>query len=305
LGKLQQYQFLQMWRTVDAAIGVAVLTFGLSGHHVTAQSNESHSELNVRISEAAGELRKHSRKERVMPSVAELARSSSLIFSGTVVERGTSSVPTLPPNDNLVVARVDRALRVDPVLGDLRGKLITVVATVPENLSVGQQAVFFTNSWIHGRGIAVREVAHLDPSQADAAAQAVAKLPEEHLVERLRSAELVVQAEVTNIGPPDKVSRDRKAAWWARAELKIQKVLRGAPGDTAVVYFATADWPPWTYALRLKTGQRGVFILHARSETATRSEAALKAGTLVAVDPADFQPESQLEPMQNLLAGIP
>jgi hypothetical protein len=239
-----------------------------------------------------------------MPSVSELARSSSLIFSGTVVERGTSSVPTLPPNDNLVVARVDRALRVDPVLGDLRGKLITVVATVPENLSVGQQAVFFTNSWIHGRGIAVREVAHVDVAQADAVAEAVAKLPEDHLLERLRSAELVVNAEVTNVGPPNKVGRDRKAAWWASAELKIKRVLRGAPRKSAVVYFATADWPPWTNALRLKEGQRGVFILHSRSDAATRSEAALEAGSLVAVDPADFQPESQLAEVEKLLAGI-
>jgi hypothetical protein len=239
-----------------------------------------------------------------MPSVSDLTRSSSLIFSGTVVQRGTSTVPTVPPNNNLVVARVDRAIRADPVLGDLTGKLITIVAPAPESLALGQQVVFFTNSWIHGRGIAVREVAHLDTSQADAAAQAVAKLPEDHLLERLQSAKLVVQAEVANIGPPDKVSRDRKAAWWAPAELKIQKVLRGAPGDTAVVYFATADWPPWTHALRLKTGQRGVFILHARSDRATRSEAALEAGTLVAVDPADFQPESQLNQVQNLLAGI-
>jgi hypothetical protein len=238
-----------------------------------------------------------------MPSVSDLTRLSGLIFSGTVVERGRSTVPTIPPNNNLVVARVDRAIRADPVLGDLTGKLITVVATAPESLPVGHQAVFFTNSWIHGGGIAVREVAHLDTAQADAAAQAVAQLPEEHLVERLRSAERVVLAEVANVGPADK-SRDRQAAWWAPAELRVQNVLRGAPGNTAVVYFATADWPPWTHALRLKTGQRGVFLLHARSDRATRSEAALKAGTLVALDPADFQPESQLQQVQNLLAGI-
>jgi len=239
-----------------------------------------------------------------MPSLQELTRSSGLIFSGTVVERGTSSVPAVRKSDNLIVARVDRALRVEPVLGDLRGKLITIVAVAPESLGLGQQAVFFTNSWIHGRGIAAREVAHLDAGQADLVAQAVTKLPEDHLIERFRSAELVVDAEVTNVGAANKVTRDRKAAWWAPAELKIKKVLRGKSRESAVVYFATADWPPWTNALRLKQGQNGVFILHSRSQTATRSEAALEAGSLVAVDPADFQPASQLAAVQKLLAGI-
>jgi hypothetical protein len=242
--------------------------------------------------------------ELAMPSIPDLSRSSSLIFSGTVVERGTSSVPAVPRSDNLIVARVDRALRVDPVLGDLRGKLITVVAAAPESLALGQQVVFFTNSWIHGGGIAVREVAHLDVGQADVVAEAVAKLPEDHLLEVLQAAELVVDAEVVSIGPAEKVSRDRRAAWWAPAGLKIKKVLRGEPRESAVVYFPTADWPPWTNAPRFKQGQRGIFILHSRTENATRSEAALEAGSFVAVDPADFQPESQLPQVKKLLAGV-
>ena len=239
-----------------------------------------------------------------MPSVPDLTRSSSLIFSGTVVERGTSSVPSVPPSDKLVVARVERALRADPALGDLRGKLITIVATTPASLSPGQQAVFFTNSWIHGGGIAVREVAHLDVSEADTVGEAVAKLPEGVLLERLQTAELVVDAEVAHVGLAEKVTRDRRAAWWAPAELKIIQVLRGTPPQSLVVYFPTADWPPWTNAPRFKEKQRGVFILHSRSETATRSEAALEAGSFVAVDPADFQPESQLAQVNKLLAGI-
>src|SRR5258708_4080005 len=83
----------------------------------------------------------------------DMVRSCSLIFTRTVVERGASTVPDVPATDNLVVVRVERALRVAPVLGDLRGKLITVAATAPESLTPGQEAVFFTNSWVHGRGI--------------------------------------------------------------------------------------------------------------------------------------------------------
>jgi hypothetical protein len=292
-----------MWSRLSAALVVAALTFDHSGHRVMPRSDEIQSEQNAQLVESGG-LLNQTGKDLVMPSISDLARSSSLIFSGTVVERGTSSVPTLTPNEKLIVARVDRALRVDPVLGDLRGKLITILPTSPQSLHIGQQAVFFTNSWIHGRGIAVREVQHVDVAQTDEVAEAVAKLPEDHLLERLRSAELVVDAEVTNVGSADKIVRDRKAAWWAPAELKIKRVLRGRSRKTAVVHFATADWPPWTDALRLQQGQRGVFLLHSRSETATRSEAALEPGSLVAIDPADFQPEAQLHQVEKLLEGI-
>jgi hypothetical protein len=79
-----------------------------------------------------------------MPTVLELTRSSSLVFTETVQERGASSVPAVAASEKLVTVRVDRALRVDPVLGDLRGKIVTVVAAAPETLTPGQRAVFFT-----------------------------------------------------------------------------------------------------------------------------------------------------------------
>lgn len=49
-------------------------------------------------------------------ALEKLICSSSLIFSGTVVQRGVSTVPILQPSENLVVVRVDRGLRVDPLL---------------------------------------------------------------------------------------------------------------------------------------------------------------------------------------------
>jgi hypothetical protein len=234
----------------------------------------------------------------------QLVRTSSMIFTGTVVERGTSSVPDVQPSDRLVVVRLDRGLRIDPVLGDLHGKMITVAATAPESLSPGQKAVFFTNSWVHGRGIAVREVEHVDINKEGDVAAALAQLPDLYLFERLQKAELIVDAEVAHISEVEKRGPERKAALWAGAELRVHKVLRGQGRARTVVYFPTADWPPWTKAPRFKEGQRGIFILHAPSRNATLSEARLEAGSLVALDPADFQPESQLPLVQKLLAGI-
>ncbi len=235
-------------------------------------------------------------------ALEKLTRSSSLIFSGTVVQRGISTVPILHPSEKLVAVRVDRGLRVDPVLGDLQGKILTMAALAPESLLPDQKAIFFTNSWIHGRGIAVRELKHLEIREEDAVAAAVEQLPQVHLLERLESAELVANAEVVRISPVEKRSGERKVALWAAAELRVKKVLHGQARESTVVYFPTADWPPWTNAPRFEEGQRGIFILHAPRRDATLSEATLEAGSLVALDPADFQAESQLQDIKNLLA---
>jgi hypothetical protein len=40
-----------------------------------------------------------------MLSIPELARSSSLVFSGTVMKRSISTVPTVSPNDKLLTGK--------------------------------------------------------------------------------------------------------------------------------------------------------------------------------------------------------
>lgn len=237
-------------------------------------------------------------------STMELTRSSSLIFSGTVVTLGESTVPILPPSEDFVVIRVDRGLRVDPALGDLRGKLITMAPLNPGSLRPEQRAVFFTLSWIHGGGIAVREIGHLDVGKEDEVAEAVERLPEMHLRDRLLDAELVAVAEVVSVREMPRTSYARNAAVWAEAQLRIERVLRGQPRESAAVYFPTADRPPWTDAPRFEEGQRGVFILHAASQKETRGDRSLEAGSLVALDPTDFQPESELPQVETLIAAV-
>jgi hypothetical protein len=210
----------------------------------------------------------------------------------------------LPAGPNLVVVRVDRALRVDPVLGDLRGKMITVAASAPETLSPGQRAVFFTNSWIHGRGIAVREVEHADIQEEERVASAVAHLPQAHLMDRLRSARLVVEAEVLRTDPVERKSFERNVAYWVSAELRVVRVLYGAPTQSTIVYFPTSDHPLWARAPRFSAGQRGIFILHIPSRNRTPSEATLEPEAWVALDPADFQPASEVRRVEELLATV-
>lgn len=238
-----------------------------------------------------------------MQAISALTRSANLIFAGTVIERGASSVPILPDNENLVVVRVDRGLRVDPVLGDLKDKLITVAARVPETLSVGLRAIFFTNRWIFGRGIAVRELDHVDVGEEERVATVVAELPELHLLTRLRNAELVVEAVVLSVGPVEKKIHDRDAALWAPAYLEVVRILRGNPRHPTVVYFPTSERPDWILAPRFHIHQRGIFILHPRplSDDVEDDGPTVPATGLVALDPSDFQPASQLAYVEKLL----
>jgi hypothetical protein len=239
-----------------------------------------------------------------MESATELVRSSGLIFTGTVLERGRSTVPQLPSSPDLVVVRIDRGIRVDPVLGDLSGKDITVVPIAPEELKPGQRAVFFTNSWIHGQGIAVREVRHLDVAEERAVAQAVNDLPRVHIVERLQSAELVAHAQVARVSLVERTRFASNDAIWAKAELKILETLRGKKRAKANLYFPTSNHPKWASAPRFEEGERAILALHAPNREATPSEATLEPGALVALDPDDFQPESQRSEIEGLLGTI-
>ena len=240
-----------------------------------------------------------------MPSAIELARSSGLIFTGTVVDRGRSEVPLVPASPELLIVRVDRGLKVDAVHGDLSGRQVTVLPVAPAELEPGQQAVFFTNSWIHGQGIAVREVAHVDVAEEGAVAEAIAELPRVQLRERLQAAELVAQGEVAELKAVERTSFARNAPEWLAATLRITRVLRGETRDEATLYFPTSNHPLWARAPRLEEHQRGVFLPHRASRVVNVEQAGIAADTLVVVDPDDVQPESRLDELEQLLAGAP
>jgi len=236
-----------------------------------------------------------------MQSVSDLVNSSTFIFIGTVLELGASSVPFVPPNEKLITARLDESLRIDPVLGDLRGKTITIAVNSAEQFSVGQQLVFFTNSWVHGRGIAVREVAHMEPGQSNPVAAVVAQLPQRHLLDRLQDAQAVVDASITHVDPPG-FTLDQHDGLWAAAHLQVNAALKGDTPD--VFYFPTAEWPPWNRMPRFHQGQSGIFLLHIPPPGTVKEGGTLPEGSLIAVDAADLQDQSQAPQINQFLAAL-
>jgi len=237
-----------------------------------------------------------------MQSIPELVQASTFIFSGTVLEL-QASVPIVTANELLITVRLDRSLRVDPVLGDMRGETIIVAVSSTEQFEVGQQAVFFANSAVHGRGIAVREVAHVDVGQADLVAAAVAQLPRRHLLNRLQDATVVVDATITKIDPPG-FTFDQHDGLWAAAHMRIKATLKGTAPSPRVFYFATAEWPPFDRMPRFELRQAGIFILHVPPVDTPTHGGTLPGGSLVAIDASDFQESSESASIGRLLAAL-
>ena len=237
------------------------------------------------------------------PELQKLVRDSNLIFSGTVIELGASSVANLAPRDNFAVVWVDNPMRSDPALGDLRRRKITVELLTQGELQPDQKVIFFTLNWIQGGGIAAREVTHLETQQEDEVAAEVARMPERHLAERLASAILVVVAEVTEIKATPFDIRWRNAPQWATASFRNVEALRGQPIENMVVLFPTSGRPMWARSPRLRKGQRGIFLLHRPPDWPPLPDLGptLTSAVFTVLDPADVQPVSQRPLVEKLL----
>jgi hypothetical protein len=238
------------------------------------------------------------------PSIDELTRSSSFIFLGTVELRGASNLVAVDPRDDLVLVRVDRALRIDSALGDVHGKTVTVETQGGDELQPGVQAVFFTQSWIHAEEIAVREVARLGPETAGEVADAVAQLPDVHLADRLARAVAVVEATVQDTQLVPGIPRDRSAPLWAEATLAVESTIKGS-AEGLRLFFPTSDSHHWYRTPSFAAGQHGIFLLHSGDPLAAEWLDAVngRENVVTALDPADVQADSELDRVRSLLGS--
>jgi hypothetical protein len=242
-------------------------------------------------------------KAKASPQIQELVSKSSLIFSGTVIALGASSVANLAPRNNFILARIDGPLKSDPALGNLRGKLVTVELLDTCEIQVPSRLIFFTQDWIHGGGIAAREVAHVGVESKKVVRAEVERLPERQLAERLADAVYIVLAEVVRIEPTPFDIRWRHSPQWATAPLKILKTLRGQPTQDITVLVPTVQWPIWARAPRLKARQRAIFLLRRPPDWTVPPESKDKfISAFTALNPEDVQPESRLALIEKLLS---
>jgi hypothetical protein len=158
-------------------------------------------------------------------------------------------------------------------------------------------------NWIQGKGIAAREIAHMETQHEDEVAAEVARMPERHLAERLADSILVVVADVAETNPTPFDVRWRNAPQWATATLRNVEGLQGQPPDDMVVLFPTSARPMWARAPRLKGGQRGIFLLHRPPDWPPLPDLGpdLSSAVFTVLDPADVQPASQRSLIEKML----
>lgn len=239
--------------------------------------------------------------------VEELLMRSQWVIRGRVDRVGAAATPDVPATtSHLAVVSVQEMLFGSPELGDHVGRDVTLWAEETKDLKEGQEAVFFTQSWFYGQGLAVVEVARLDaaesPSIKEEIAMAEQSLADRHLGARLTKARLVVLGTVVDTHPGRRPERDVQTEhhpeWWD-AEVEVERVVKGEALDKmTIVYPASLD-EMWIDCPKPDQGQVAIWIL--QEDQDEKGWPVLRVPGLTALDPLDVQPPDQLDRVARLI----
>jgi hypothetical protein len=237
-----------------------------------------------------------------------LVQRSTYIFSGTVQKLGAAHMASVPVNDNTAVVKVEHVYTPTDILGDLTNKEVTIQLKEDKTIGPGEQAIFFTNGWIYGDGVALTEVGRLKVEDPEKFKKEIAELlkqkEDQKLTERLNRASVVVVAKVKGTRVL-KVKRrlpitEHSPDWW-EATMQIISVEKGdVRGQDLVMLFPSSKDEVWIDSPRPQSGQEGVWILQKDQQEKGPLKHRLPGYT--ALDPLDFQPVDQLEKVRRLLS---
>jgi hypothetical protein len=211
---------------------------------------------------------------------AALMKQSSIVFSGTVSQLGATSFADVPKSTQTIVVRVDSILRKPPAVSLKRGDNVTVEVKDPSAFQEGMHATFYTDGWIFGSGVAVKELGHeigpagREPTKASAEekahGQAQEQISDQELRDRLNTADFVVIGRVTDVhrwtvpksAVPYRVTEHDPD--WHEAVVEIQSVLKGGKvkGNNVVVRFPQRNDVAWVHSPKFTKNQQGIFCLN-------------------------------------------
>lgn len=219
---------------------------------------------------------------------------SDIVFLGTVAQKGAVSFAGVPQSLSTMVVTVDRILDQPSPVTLLAGDTVTVHVQSPGDFALGSQATFYTQAWIFGTGVAVREVGHEPAGQAtalgqeqDSVAQLRQNVQDERLRARIAAADMVVVGRVVSVGPstvatflPTPRPITEHDANWQEAAIRVESAVKGAEaGQQVVVRFPGSMDIAWVDAPRFVEGQEGVFIC--TRDQVTGAAMAMLAGSQV------------------------
>lgn len=225
----------------------------------------------------------------------ELMKRSSIVFVGTVTKMAAVAFPDVQASKKTVVVKVDQLLEKPAAVFLSAGQQITVELKDPSVFHEGLQATFYTEGWIFGKGIAVREVGH-ELTKETLSASAMEKLQQQHsktrqelketeLRARIESSDLVLVGRVTRVRPSTVTAPGPKFISehdpnWQEAVIQVISGIKGIPdGGQVVVRFPGSDDVVYYETPKFKEKQEGVFLL--QKDTFSGLANAILAGTEV------------------------
>jgi hypothetical protein len=268
----------------------------------------------------------------------KLDKQSTFVFKGTVKKLKAATLANVPVTDKTIIVRADEVLRGPDALAHYEGTDITVQLGSREQAKKGEQALFYTNSWLIGEGLAVQSVGHISLGAGSASAQSVKSArsasktggeEDRSLQEEVASADTVITGKVISVRVVDEPAGGTASGLsaadkfqpisehspvWQEAVIEVTDVERGTDiPKQIVVRFPSSSDVRWYDAPKFRPGQEGVFLLKKESKkkktaAATRSRARAttakqKAGTKLytAMGAASFQPLQKVETIRTLI----
>src|SRR5205823_7512479 len=210
-----------------------------------------------------------------------LAKQSSIVFSGTVSQLAATSFADVPKSTQTIVVHVDSIVKKPAAVSLKRGDSVTVEVKDASAFQEGTQATFYTDGWIFGSGVAVKELGHVmgaavGPVHVTTAGQNPQGTPEQisdqELRERMNTSDYVVVGRVTDVrkwnapksksGAPLHVTEHD--ADWHEAVVEVQSVLKGGKvkGNKVIVRFPSRNDVAWVRSPKFTKNQRGIFCLN-------------------------------------------
>jgi len=143
----------------------------------------------------------------------------------------------------------------------------------------GTHATFYTDGWIFGSGVAVKELGHeIGPgvggttkaagADEKAHGQGQEQISDQELRDRLNSADFVVIGRVTDIHrwnvPKSAYRVTEHDPDWHEAVVEVQSVLKGGKvkGNKVVVRFPQRNDVAWVHSPKFEKNQQGIFCLN-------------------------------------------
>jgi hypothetical protein len=205
-----------------------------------------------------------------------VAQQSSIVFSGTVSQLGATSFADVPRSAKTIVVRVDSVLKKPSAVSLKKSDNVTVEVKEPSAFQEGTHATFYTDGWIFGSGVAVKEVAHeISPAGGEVVKPAGTggqsqEQTDQELLDRLNSADYVVIGRVKEVhgwtvaksATPYRITEHDPD--WHEAVLEIKSVLKGGKikGNKMVVRFPARNDVAWARSPKFEKNQRGIFCLN-------------------------------------------